>query len=191
MKGTPYKWLDLEKYFSLLRPFDDILQIRYFTAQITGPTRPNQDIFLAALATLPRVEIILGRFKLKQIKCRYAACTGAPGDRFFQQQEEKRTDVNIAIHMLDDAYRNRCDQFILVSGDSDLVPIVRMIRERLPSKRIFVYVPAQSPQRASAVELRTAAHKAKTLPQNLLAKAQFPSTIPDGSGGTIRKPATW
>ena len=66
-----------------------------------------------------------------------------------------------------------------------------MIRERLPSKRIVVYVPAQSPQRAAAVELRTTAHKAKTLPQHLLAKAQFPATIPDGVGEIISKSASW
>lgn len=99
--------------------------------------------------------------------------------------------MNIAVHMLDDAYRNRCDQFILVSGDSDLVPVIQMIRTRLTSKRIFVYVPAQVPQRASAVELRNAAHKHKTLPLNLLALAQFPTTLQDGAGGTITKPATW
>jgi hypothetical protein len=183
VKGTPYKWLDLEKFFSLLRPADDILQIRYFTALISGPTRPNQETFLAALATLPRVEGILGRFKTKQIKCRYAQCASPPQPaRFFQQEEEKRTEVNIAIHMLDDAYRNRCDQFVLVSGDSDLAPLVTMIRDRLPSKRILVYVPAQVPERGWAVELRTAAHKSRILPLNLLPRCQFPTKIADGSG---------
>ena len=28
VKGTPYKWLDLQRYFTLLRPHDDIQQIR-------------------------------------------------------------------------------------------------------------------------------------------------------------------
>ena len=58
VKGTPWKWLDLEKYFTLLRQDDDIQQIKYFTAPISGSHRQNQDNYLLALSTLPRVEII-------------------------------------------------------------------------------------------------------------------------------------
>ena len=53
--------------------------------------------------------------------------------------EEKRTDVNIAIQMLEDAYEDRCDKLILVSGDSDLVPAV--IRVRNLGKKVLVYIP--------------------------------------------------
>ena len=48
--------------------------------------------------------------------------------------EEKRTDVNIAVFMLDDAYRDMCDQFVIFSSDSDLVPAVNMVRLRFPKK---------------------------------------------------------
>ncbi len=91
--------------------------------------------------------------------------------------EEKRTDVNIAVYMLDDAYQGRCDRIVLVSGDSDLVPAIRMVRARFPSIKTTVYVPAQAPQRAHAVELRTAAHASRELPLNLLSKAQFPTGV--------------
>jgi uncharacterized LabA/DUF88 family protein len=55
--------------------------------------------------------------------------------------EEKRTDVNITVFMLDDAYRDMCDQFVIFSGDSDLVPAVNMVRLRFPKKKIIVCVP--------------------------------------------------
>ncbi|MPZ21286.1 MAG: NYN domain-containing protein, partial [Luteitalea sp.] len=107
VKGTPYKWLNLQRYFTLLRPHDDLILIRYFTALIDGPRRPNQDRFLRALSTLPKVEVILGRFKHKQVECHYADCQ-MPGRRFFRVREEKRTDVNIAVYIVDDAHQDRC-----------------------------------------------------------------------------------
>lgn len=67
------------------------------------------------------MQIVLGKFKAKQIVCRSALCTFT-GNRFFASQEEKRTDVNIAVHMLNDAYTDACDTLVIVSGDSDLVP---------------------------------------------------------------------
>ncbi len=42
-----------------------------------------------------------------------------PGISGIASQEEKRTDVNIAVFMVDDAFRDLCDQFIIFSGDSD------------------------------------------------------------------------
>jgi hypothetical protein len=46
---------------------------------------------------------------------------------------------------------------ILVSGDSDLVPAIRMIRSRFPKKQTMVYVPANDPVRSYVVELWTSA----------------------------------
>jgi uncharacterized LabA/DUF88 family protein len=140
IKGTPNKWLNLERYFQLLRPNDDIRAIRYFTALVNGPTRSNQDTYLKALATLSSVHVVLGKFKQKRVKCIEPSCNHS-GTRMFNSVEEKRTDVNIAVSMLDDAYQNLCDQMILVSGDSDLVPALATIRSRFPDKRLFVYVP--------------------------------------------------
>ena len=189
VKGTPYKWLDIQKIFQFLRPHDDLQVIRYFTAFISGPRAANQSAFLQALATRPLINIVLGTFKRKQVKCEYSRCHGlTPGDRVFHRHEEKRTDVNIAVHMLDDAFRNGCDSQILVSGDSDLVPAVRMIRKRFPTIDTTVYVPAQAEQRGYAVELRSAAHKNRLLPTNLLKHAQFPVRVPNRSGGFVVKP---
>jgi uncharacterized LabA/DUF88 family protein len=63
--------------------------------------------------------------------------------------------------MLDDAYQDHCDQFVLVSGDSDLVPAINLVRTRFPLKKVIVYiphVPALSKTRGYAVEVRSAAH---------------------------------
>ena len=193
LKNTPCKWLDLEQYFSLLRQGDDIRAVKYFTAHVNrDPRRTRQQAYLTALATRPLVETILGRFKQKTVACACPGCVGvAPAARAFNVSEEKRTDVNIAIHMLDDAHRGVCDQQVLVSGDSDLVPAIQMVRARFPRIRTVVYVPTRTRQRGAATEIRTAAHRHRTLPLNLLPAAQLPNRLPDGTGGFVERPAGW
>lgn len=190
LRGSANRWLDLERYFTLLRQQDDIRRIRFFTARTSSPASASQAVYLRALATLPRVDIIEGKFKESGVRCRIAACT-YPGNRILRTPIEKRTDVNIALQMLDDAYQDVCDTLILVSGDSDLVPAVEMVRSRFPMKETVVYVPTRNASRGAAVELRTSAHRHRSLPLELLRKAQFPANVPDGRGGTITKPLGW
>jgi len=182
--------LNLQRFFQLLRPHDNIVKVHYFTALVDGPTRPNQEVYLRALGTLPLVNIILGKFKKKQVRCSNSACTFA-GNRFFDVPEEKRTDVNIAIFLLDDAYQNQCDHSIVVSGDSDLVPAISLLKVRFPQKRVTVYVPSRNPIRGAAVELRSVADKHRILPLILLPFSQFPNPLPDGAGSLLHKPASW
>ncbi len=188
--GTSYEWLDLDRLFRLLRPHDDFRRIRYFSALLTGTDAVPQRTYLRALATTPRVQTTLGRFKLRRVRCRVAGCT-MPGARRFSAFEEKRTDVTIGIQMLDDAYQDECDRLLLVSGDSDLVPAVRLVKDRFPEKRVHVYVPARNETRGAAVELRGVADSARLLPLQLLPHSQFPTRIIDPFGRRITKPAIW
>src|SRR5262245_34384020 len=89
------------------------------------------------------------------------------------------------------SYQNRSDRFVIVSGDSDLVPAISMVKTLFPKKEVIVYVPSRNPIRGAATEIRAAADKSHTLPLNLLKHAQFPGRIPDGAGGFLTKPAAW
>jgi hypothetical protein len=67
VKGTPYKWLDIDKMCRLLLPRHQIIGIKYFTARVSGrpadPGQPTrQQAFLRALATISHLEIIYGHF---------------------------------------------------------------------------------------------------------------------------------
>ena len=88
IKGTPHKWLDIQKYFDLLRPHDNIMRVRYFTAPMHGSSGDRQNVFLSALETLPRVDVILGRYKTKRVTCNVSACSYS-GDRRYSTWEEK------------------------------------------------------------------------------------------------------
>ena len=71
LKGTPYKWLDLDALCRRLLPKHEIQRIRYFTALVSArpgdPQQPiRQEIYLRALRTIPHLSIHLGRFLVLQ-----------------------------------------------------------------------------------------------------------------------------
>jgi uncharacterized LabA/DUF88 family protein len=190
VKGTPHKWLNLQKYFERLRQDDELQKIWYFTAKVSGPQLDRQETYFDALATLPLISMVFGLYKYKKLRCKIKECH-YQGNKSYKVPEEKGTDVNIALQMLDDAYQGACDRIILVSGDSDLVPAVKLIKKRHPDIQVTVYIPASDPKRGAAKELRSVADKHKTLPTALLAKAQFPPSFTGTSGSIISKPENW
>ena len=200
LKHTPFKWLNYQRLFELLRANDDIQTIYYFTALVNGKKRRlRQDTYLKALETQPLVEVVQGHFKFQRIECRYLECplekeTDAEGKRvkrFFKKPEEKCTDVNLALYMLRDAYENAADRFIMVTGDGDMAPAVHLIKERFPEKQVFLYVPSRHRSRGAATDLRSAVDQSRTLPFYLLKKSLFPSTVISHSGEKITKPEGW
>jgi 6-hydroxy-3-succinoylpyridine 3-monooxygenase len=190
VKGTSHKWLNLQKYFELLRQDDELQKIWYFTAKVSGVQLARQETYFDALATMPLIEMVFGLYKLKKLRCKIREC-GYQGNKSYKVPEEKGTDVNIALQMLDDAYQGACDRIILVSGDSDLVPAVKLVKKRHPEIQVTVYIPASDPRRGAATELRSVADKHKTLPTALLSKAQFPDDLIGASGKNICKPSNW
>jgi hypothetical protein len=73
LRGGPYRWLDLERFFDALLPKNHVQTIHYFTAQVKPrPDDPDaykrQRIYLRALATLPRVQVHLGSFLVKTVR---------------------------------------------------------------------------------------------------------------------------
>jgi len=189
LRGSNDRWLDLENYFSRLRQDDDIQSIRYFTAITRGESKTKQAAYLKALSTLSLVDVVLGKFKTKRLQCKVSKCEFL-GPRRFPEAEEKRTDVNIALSMLDAAYQDECDRFVLVSGDSDLVPAIELIKDRFPEKEVIVYIPARDSVRGAASELRGAADKDKTLPVKLFEHSQFSATVLV-NGKPVEKPEGW
>ena len=191
VRKTLHKWLNLAELCRRLRKDDDLVCIRYFTARVSGRKQMRQLALWKAMSTEPLMKIIQGNFKEKWIECSHPACTYT-GDRFFDTREEKRTDVNIAVWMVDDAYQDRCDWLVLISGDSDLVPAVDLIRQRFRQKKIIVYVPTGAGVKdRRADELKKAAGDGRDLPTALLPLCQFPSAVTTAQGEVVKKPETW
>lgn len=193
IKATPgSKWLNFESFFDDLRPDDTIERINYFTA-IVEPDRPTsakrdrQADFLKALTTLPRVKVIHGRYQRRRVHC------GAQCRQPYNVPEEKKTDVNIALAMIDDALKDRVDRIILVSGDSDLEPAVAYIRKERPKIKIFVYIPQtpNSPHRRNNRHYSQIGAKVKVLPVQELTLHPLPDPVELADGSEVRKPAGW
>ncbi|MBM4411527.1 MAG: NYN domain-containing protein [Chloroflexi bacterium] len=191
VRGTPWKWLNLQRYFELVRQDDDIQELVYFTAQVGGGAGKRQEVYLRALDTLPKARLVVGRYKDKTFTCGVSACP-LPGPRRYRGVEEKQTDVGIGVRMVDDAYQGRAERIVVVSGDSDLLPALRLVKHRFPEIEVIVYVPAaRGSVRAAAVEMRSVADRARTLPAEPLKRSQFPPVIQTPSGVTITRPPGW
>ena len=98
--------------------------------------------------------------------------------------EEKGSDVNLAAHLLNDAWKKSFDAAVVISNDTDLVTPIRMVSvER--NRPVFVVCPKGN--RMAPALARVASHK-RHVRTSMLRKAQFPKNIP---GISVSKPATW
>lgn len=193
LRQTPHRWLDLQKYFTQIRSDEEIEKIWYFTAKVTQSAGTRQQAYWSALSTCQLVKIVEGFYKRKKQKCNVRACNIDPNLKYFDTFEEKQTDVNIALQIVRDAYEKKYTNIILVSGDTDLIPALEVVKQVSPKTKITVYVPDSSGCRAyNTGELRTIVHKVKPLPTANLSKAQFPVKIIDVKGNVIcTKPDSW
>jgi uncharacterized LabA/DUF88 family protein len=192
LKGSPYKWLDLEALCRHLLPKDSINRIRYFTAKVSArPEDPQlpvrQDTYLRALGTLPSVSVHLGVFYVSTVRA-HLAHPPATGPRTVEiiKTEEKGSDVALATYLMLDACRGDCDTAVLVTNDSDLREPLRLVREEL-GLRTGVVNPHSPNKRSRALQ----ATFFKQLRHSALAASQFPGHITDSRGRKITKPAAW
>jgi uncharacterized LabA/DUF88 family protein len=191
VKGTPNKWLDVEAMSERLLPKDDIVKIRYFTALISA--RPNdpqeparQQAYLRALGTLPRVEIHYGHYLSHRVRMRLAQPPArGPKTAEVIKTEEKGSDVNLATHLLLDAFRQRGDTAVVVSNDSDLAEPIRVAEEEL-GITVGIVNPQARHRRSRAMRSTFF----KQLRPGVLASCQLQPTLHDAQG-VIRKPDRW
>ena len=144
-----YMWLDLTKFSAaLLMKSQTLVGTKYFTSRVSGniEKQKRQSTYLDALGTLPGLEIFYGQYQLDNKQCRKCGA-------YYQNPQEKKTDVNIASEMLCDAFQDRFDTAVLVSADSDLTAPLESIRKVFPKKSVVVAFP---PKRFS-VSLQNAA----------------------------------
>jgi Uncharacterized conserved protein len=180
--GNRYLWLDLRKLgLHLLRPDQVLVTVRYFTARVRDDPEKfaQQRAYLGALRCQPGIDIIFGRFQAKKVRCR---CCGSE----WTSHEEKKTDVSIAVALLEDGIADRFDTAILVSADSDLCPAVQALGRQRPEARMIAAFP---PARHSE-ELRMSCQAAFTLGEANLRQSQLPQVV-ERDSATYARPAAW
>jgi uncharacterized LabA/DUF88 family protein len=176
-----YKWLNYRQLAEIvIRAKDKIAGIFYFTAFVKWrPLSVRRHEEYIKILRWAGVETIQGRFMAKDIKCHRC-------QRYFTTHEEKRTDVNIACKILTDAVDNVFDKAVIISADSDLLPVIKAVERIAPEKEIGVMFPIGR----TNYELRQNASFRIKMSQKLLQESQFPEQVRIGSG-VIARPTNW
>jgi uncharacterized LabA/DUF88 family protein len=153
-----FYWIDFVKLFNYFLGSNQVLsKVIYFTAH---PLNDNKRIRQEALFNANKLlngdkfEIIKGKYADRQIIC--PRC-----DYPINKPEEKRTDVNIAVRMIEDCILDNVDLIILVSADSDLVPPLEFIQKHFSNKKIKVHFPPTL--KSSYIKSNIAIHKSKII----------------------------
>jgi uncharacterized LabA/DUF88 family protein len=201
LNGNPaVKWLNLEKFAQWYIDANDVLAgVKYYTAPVSGHRDPDaprrQQAYFRALKTIPSVETFYGSFMKKEI-CRplvneirleHPPC---PDGQFVlvKSTEEKGSDVNLASHLLRDAFTGALDAAIVVSADTDLIEPIRIVTREL-GKRVDLVNPAIN--RPAPRYLREVASSVHQVNLADLAQCQLPSAINTQKGRVITRPTSW
>jgi len=194
LKGTPYKWLDFKKLVQrLTRGTRQIVKIKYFASPIRGDAlgHNRQKIYWRALeAHIPDLHICEGLFKEIIHPARLA---NQPSETVSVMRfQEKKTDVNIAVNLLDDAWTDSYECAIVISNDSDLEEALSMVRLRYPQKHLTVLPPIIASGKRISRDLTQHADSVIKITEADLAASQLPDRIPGTKSGTkIQKPKEW
>lgn len=211
--GRNFKWLDLKEHlgrFLLMPDKEELADIYYFSAiykwSSPHPIRENYDpgkitrhvIYRKALESTG-VKTIFGKYFKHSVSCPYynkgacrlkkailrLLCNGCRGT--FLRAEEKQTDVAIGVTMLKLATQDKYDTAILVSGDTDFIPVFKVIKELYPMKRLGILFPYN---RANRYFLKVADFQRKTKLSHL-ADCRLPNNIQLPDGTFLYCPPEW
>ncbi len=137
-----FYWLDVvkfsEKMIKTLNPNHILIDVYYFSApphnHLTKQKRQKK--FFDVNGFNPKFILIQGYHKDKSKYCNKCN-TKIP------MSEEKQTDVNIALEMLKNVIKKKCQLSILISGDTDMTPIIKSIKEIDSSHKVMIFFPPQ------------------------------------------------
>ncbi|MCY4274133.1 MAG: NYN domain-containing protein [Gammaproteobacteria bacterium] len=192
LKGTPYKWLDLSCLFrEILHPRHLIQKIKFFTAPLSSSRSNNrrvseeQNAYLRALRShCKEVEVIMGSFVTHSIKMPLVNPSDSQEFAEVLKTEEKGSDVNVAVHLLNDAWLNSYDCAVVVTNDSDISESMRLVKKQ-HSKKLGLVTPGN---RYPSQHLVRYADFQRHIRKGALKRCQFPILIPETN---ITKPKRW
>jgi uncharacterized LabA/DUF88 family protein len=149
----------------------------------------RQSVYLEALKTNPKIEVIFGHFLTNNVWMVKAADEGKTLEKIKKVQviktEEKGSDVNLASHLLLDGFKNRYDTAAVITNDSDLKLPISMVKNEL-GKTVGVICPHEKPSKA----LLKVPSFFKTIKGSTLLECQLPDRIQVGER-FIHKPKAW
>lgn len=199
LRGTANKWLDLTAFVKKqLNAEHDVVCVKYFASRVIDKSKDHhksarQDKYFDAIRNYGGVELIEGYYRERKEYLQAAtdvclSCEKVPRPGFVRgyRATEMLTDVNIATALLQDAYEDKADAFVIVSGDSDLSPAARIVRYAT-KKQVIVL----NPQRSISNELRRYSTLYRNLEPESANDCLMPRSFSVGDGRVIHCPEAW
>lgn len=187
--GYYTKWLDLaslcKSYIHLFGKDAKIHSIYYFSAipYYLSPRNPKKiqrhKTYISCLKS-SGIEIVLGRFKQKDVFCERCR-------NMILKHEEKETDVSIAITLMEIFFKDLCDCAVIVSGDTDLSPVIRKCHSLFKKKKVIFAFPYARKNK----ELAVLAKGSFSINKKQYIRHQFPNPVVLDNGREIIKPTSW
>lgn len=191
LKGGPHKWLDLCAYFDRTLPAPcTLVKVKYFTARVkplpNNPDAPKrQDVYLRALRARlgAKLDVVEGNFSIKDV---WAATVADPAVKVkIIKSEEKGSDVNLAVELVNDGWLDLYDCAAVVSNDADIASAMRVAKQQL-GKHVILYTPG-APKRRPMAALTKWSHRQIDVTQQDIALCQMQSPTPEG----LTRPTDW
>lgn len=198
VKGTRYKWLDFHALCRHVLPGIELLKVKYFTARVNGdvdllaPLR--QETYIRALRAAG-CEDYSGHFHTHQVwrpvtipavanpKRQHQLYSTSPIMVQVSDTKEKRSDVNLAVQLVNDGWQGAYETAVVLSEDSDIAPALEVVKRQLRKRIVLLHNRRRPP-----ADLTQYADYKVRLSEADLAAAQFPDNMPNTS---ITKPAGW
>jgi len=190
--GTQYKWVDFYALFSNIlnaRSNDyQITHINYFTSLVDDAHKQKrQQLYIRALANhysgVCEFGDCYGKFTRRPVR------NPKPPPKYLKLPKEKGSDVNLATHIVHDAWLGKYECAVLVSNDSDFAEALKIVKDAPLQKSVVLIVPnALERNVRTAQPLRDNADSVKYIHRSQIKAAQLPDKIP---GTKIQKPQEW
>jgi uncharacterized LabA/DUF88 family protein len=179
--GRPeLKWLNLR---TLARSYaaaeDQLVRVVYFTAILQwDQSKAKRHLEYITALRASGVEVVLSHFQKVSKYCRLNA-------RYCNFHEEKETDVALALRVFSDAAAGVADRIILVTADSDQVPLVKHVRVAYPQTSIEIAAPPG--RRQYARELCSVASNHGEITEGRLRTCFLPNEVHDARGRVVAR----
>ena len=187
-KAPQYRWLNIAALArAVLREENEVERVNFYTATVSAKIDPEapakQRIYLNALETVSEVAVHRGNFMVNDKWVRAKAPEGVPDYVKASISEEKGSDVNLASHLVRDAFQGKFDVAAVITNDTDLVEPIRIVAQEV-GLPVGILTPVENP----AKSLREVASFLRHIRPGHLAASQFPDEL---DGAAIRKPESW
>lgn len=174
------KWADYWKLGEIIIPSrsERLVTVCYCTAYYPDARKKwRHQQFVGALEC-KGVDVVRGHYVREDMECR--AC-----DTTWKKPTEKAGDINVAIHLLRDAFADDIDHAYLISQDSDQSATARMFAQQFPEKKLTTVAP---PGRNFSVHIENYAHGRVKLTRDHIERCVMPEIVFKPGVANVRRP---